>query len=73
MAVLNTIKPLAGLETGLATFSAVKATRGGKNPLSDAETSSLAEAWGVVVPMPVWAYTCTENKKKNSAFFILQI
>jgi hypothetical protein len=73
--VLNTIKPLAGLETGLATFAAVKATRGGKYPLSEAETSSLAEACGVVVPMPVWAYILDEinhmNKISLFIFFLI--
>jgi hypothetical protein len=34
----------------------ISETRGGKNPLFVELTSSLAEAWGVVVPMPVWAY-----------------
>jgi hypothetical protein len=53
--VLNTSKPLAGLVTGLATFIAVKAMRGGKNPLFEEVTSNLADASGVVVPMPVWA------------------
>jgi hypothetical protein len=68
--VLNTIKPFAGLVTGLATFAAVKATRGGKNPLSEAETSNLAEAWGVGVPMPVWAREVHETNKKRKMYFI---
>jgi hypothetical protein len=55
VAVLNTSKPLAGLVTGLETFIAVKDMRGGKNPLFEEVTSNLADASGVVVPMPVWA------------------
>jgi hypothetical protein len=68
--VLKTSKPLAGLMTGLATFAAVKATRGGKNPLSEAETSNFADAWGVVVPMPVWARAVHETNKKRKMYFI---
>jgi hypothetical protein len=71
VAVLNTSKPLAGLVTGLATFIAVKAMRGGKKPLSEAETSSLAEAWGVAVPMPVWANKPVDKNKKRINLFII--
>jgi hypothetical protein len=70
---LYTNKPSAGEVIGAADDALVNVTRGGKNPLSEAETSNLADAWGVVVPMPVWAYICTEIKNKNRAFFILQI
>ena len=37
----------------------VSVRRGCKNPLSDADTSSLAELAGLVVPMP----TCATNEK----------
>jgi hypothetical protein len=59
--VLKISNPVAGLVTGLAEFNAVKAMRGGKKPLFVDETSSFAEASGVVVPMPVWAINCIEN------------
>jgi hypothetical protein len=49
----------------------VNVTRGGKKPLLVDETSNFAEACGVVVPMPVWANTLTEIKKKNTIFFNL--
>lgn len=39
----------------VASVALVNVTRGGKNPLLVEYTSSLAEALGVVVPMPVWA------------------
>jgi hypothetical protein len=55
VAVLYTINPVAGLVIGLAALVAVKATLGGKKPLLVALTSNLAEASGVVVPIPVWA------------------
>jgi hypothetical protein len=37
--------------------------RGGKNPLLVLLTSSCAEAWGAVVPMPVWAKMLIGSKK----------
>lgn len=37
------------------------------------ETSSFAEASGVVMPMPVRANTLNEIKKKNNVFFLVQI
>jgi hypothetical protein len=41
-------------------------TRGGKNPLLEALTSNFAEASGVVVPIPVWAFPINEkNDKRN--------
>jgi hypothetical protein len=40
---------------GEKTLLAVKETRGGMNPCVEDDTSSFAEAFGVVVPMPVWA------------------
>ena len=61
-AVLKISNPVAGLVTGLAEFNTVKAMRGGRNPLLVEETSSFAEASGVVVPMPVWAKTGTSIK-----------
>jgi aspartate/methionine/tyrosine aminotransferase len=39
----------------VASVTLVKVTRGGKKPLSVAYTSNLAEGFGVVVPIPVWA------------------
>ena len=47
-----------------------RAIRGGKNPLFDALTSSLAEAWGVVVPMPVWERAVHETNKKRKMYLI---
>jgi hypothetical protein len=63
---LNTNKPVAGEVTGLAAFVAVKAILGGKNPLSVANTSNFAEAFGVVVPIPVWAFPLRKNKNNIS-------
>jgi hypothetical protein len=45
--------PVAGFVIGLAELVADKLTLGGKNPLFVAATSSLADASGVVVPIPV--------------------
>jgi hypothetical protein len=46
--------------------------RGGKNPLFEEVTSNLADASGVVVPMPVWANAAEEtNKKSMISGFIL--
>jgi hypothetical protein len=47
---------VAGLGIVVLSVIEVKVTRGGKNPLFEEVTSSLADASGVVVPMPVWAY-----------------
>ena len=50
----------------VASVALVKVTRGGKNPLFVAYTSSFADALGVVVPIPVCAITfavVTKNKK----------
>jgi hypothetical protein len=73
-AVLYTIKPVAGEVTGLAALVAVKAIRGGKNPLSVAYTSSFAEALGEVVPIPVCAFPLRKTQHKatiSKACFIL--
>jgi hypothetical protein len=48
----------------------VKATRGGKKPFVSENTSNLADAFGVVVPIPVWAKEPIEINKKKSIFFI---
>ena len=66
VAVLYTSKPVAGEGIGPAALLAVKATRGGRNPLSVAVTASLADAFGVVVPMPIWALAKSGNNKKNA-------
>jgi hypothetical protein len=65
VAVLYTSKPVACEGIGNTALLAVKATRGGRNPLSVAVTSSLADAFGVVVPMPVWALAKNGNNKKK--------
>jgi hypothetical protein len=69
---LYTNNPVAGLGIVVVSVPLVKVTRGGKNPLSVADTSSFAEALGVVVPMPVWAIIGNEihTIRKRSCFFI---
>jgi hypothetical protein len=47
----------------------VKVTRGGNNPLLVALTSNFAEASGVVVPIPVWAFPL-RNTKNNAIITI---
>ena len=51
--------------------TAVKVTRGGKNPLLVENTSSFAEALGVVVPIPVWARILVDNNKKRIVIFFI--
>jgi hypothetical protein len=58
VAVLYTNNPEAGEVTGVVELVAVKATLGGKKPLVVLVTSSCAEEFGVLVPIP----TC-ENEK----------
>ena len=67
VAVLYTSRPVAGLETVLPSSVPVNATRGGRNPLSVAATSSLAELCGVVVPMPTWAEALKVNAHTQTA------
>jgi hypothetical protein len=43
----------------------IKETLGGKNPLSVAVTSNLADALGVVVPIPVCAPVCVAQNTKS--------
>jgi hypothetical protein len=50
--------------TGVAAFVAVSETLGGKNPWVVERTSNLAEAWGVLVPMPTWAANWREKSPK---------
>jgi hypothetical protein len=57
VAVLNTIRPIAGVAMVETSDVPVNATRGGRNPLFVAEISSLALASGMLVPMPTWAET----------------
>ena len=66
VAVLYTNNPAAGEVVGLAELVAVKATRGGKKPLSVAVTSNFAEALGVVVPIPVCAYALMLKQIKET-------
>jgi hypothetical protein len=74
VAVLYTSKPVAGEGIGPTALLAVKATRGGRNPLSVAVTSSLADAFGVFVPMPVWAFTpITIKTPKNKKILFITI
>jgi len=47
---------------------AVRLTRGARNPLSVASTCNLAEALGVVVPIPTCAKE--ENPEIRNTFFI---
>ena len=45
---------------------AVSETLGGKKPWVVELTSSLAEAWGVLVPMPTWADNSIEKRQKTA-------
>ena len=56
---------------GLVAFVALNATRGGKKPLSVANTSNFADAFGVEVPIPVWDSAAKEINNKNIVFFML--
>ena len=56
----------------MASVALVKVTRGGKNPLFEDSICNFAEAWGVVVPMPVWALATEKNSNnKTRNFFII--
>ena len=71
-AVLKISNPLAGDVMGDAEFAAIKAILGGKKPLSVAAISSLAEAFGFVVPIPVCAKLKElKNNHTKYIFFIL--
>jgi hypothetical protein len=58
---------------GEKALDAVNATRGGKKPRSVADTSSFAEALGVVVPIPVWAKTAVLRKRNKIRYFFMFI
>ena len=53
VAVLYTIKPAAGDETGPAAFTAVSATLEGRKPLEEEDISINAELFGLAVPIPI--------------------
>lgn len=55
VAVLYTIKEVAGELTGEAEVVAVSATRGNNTPFELEVTSNSAEADGLLVPIPIWA------------------
>jgi len=63
--------------TGEKELVDVRATLGGKKPLVSENTSSFADALGVVVPIPVWASTKEEINntfnRKNIFFMIYTI
>jgi hypothetical protein len=65
VAVLNTIRPAAGVAMVETSDVPVNATRGGRNPLSVAEISSLALACGADVPIPTWAATIKGDINKK--------
>ena len=58
-----------GEVTGDAELLDVKATRGGKKPLFELFTSNMAEASGVLVPIP----TCAIEAKEQNIKIALKI
>jgi hypothetical protein len=60
MVVLYIVRPSAGL-LGRFAFAIL----GGKKPLVVLLNSNSAEAWGVLVPMPTWAYVLLAPNKAS--------
>ena len=63
-AVLNTINPVAGVNTGDAALLADKATRGIKRPWVEELTSSFADTSGEEVPIPI--LDCAKEVSNNN-------